>query len=69
MNNEQKLENFCDKLDSLGYSCVSKNDEAIYLHSLFIKIREIMHRNGTKEQRLVLISKLLNEITDETDAR
>lgn len=69
MTEEQKLDNFCRKLDNLDYECMSRADEGLYSIALFLKIREIMNRNLTKEQRLIIISKLLNEISDETDAR
>lgn len=61
MTDEDKLRKFADKLDVIGYSCMSKEDQGFYVAAMFEKILEIMRLNLNREQRLSLLIKLLNE--------
>jgi hypothetical protein len=61
MTDEEKLERFVGKLDAIGYDCYSKEDQGIYTIALILKMRELMHLNLTKEQRLSIVIGLLNE--------
>lgn len=69
MTDEEKLEKFAEKLDVIGYDCLSREDQGLFAIAMIIKLRELMKLNLTKEQRLSILIGVLNEENNETDAR